>query len=189
MSNDVSEDVPPPYSATDNSPCNSSLPNTHELLFSRDRTQRNSPPPPAYACGTESGVLPASSSLPPPPTCQPQSPSSTELYFCVSCRQAQTAFDYHRRVLDLYKDLFCSVCNTQHASMYFSQYQQSQPDSTRRCITQEGYISICPHLHITLDQIRTVLQQNSRAVRKCPEESHPCQNAKLTMVRADNPLR
>lgn len=106
-------------------------------------------------------------------------------HFCDSCKQAPRSPGYSKRICELFKQLFCSACNKPHVNAYFSQYQQSQPDARRRCIAHEGYISICPHLRITHDRLKSAANKGEKVVLGCPEPTCPCRNATAIMKKVD----
>lgn len=179
MSEDMYDDPPPPYSAVDPSASSGA---SHEF--------RATILPPSQGNPRLSNVLNSFQNILSQHFRRQTTRATTvrripKCTFCNSCKLAQKSWGYDERLRTLFQELFCSACNKPHINTFFSQQQESQPDTSRRCIAHEGYVSVCPHLRITYAQLKSAAERDDEVVLQCSERACLHRNTTVAMSRVD----
>lgn len=102
---------------------------------------------------------------------------SPSIRYCRSCQIARAAPGYFERVARLMDCLYCTACECEHPAILFSQSSRQKPSSSRACIAHEGYLRVCPHLKLSLEDIRSLRTGGESIDLKCKEETCTCPGA------------
>lgn len=104
--------------------------------------------------------------------------------FCKACQQARTAPDYAARFAALLDQLFCSICQREYSAIYFSAFQRKKSHQARKCISYEGYCTICLHLKISLTDVQKLaLKDGQEKTIRCQDSSCIIHNARIEFWR------
>lgn len=87
--------------------------------------------------------------------------------YCVPCHQERASPGYIERVARLFDRLYCAGCQTDHAVLFFS--HSARKSEPRRCIAHEGFYIICPHLKLSLQDIKAAKWRQAGLKVRCQE--------------------
>ncbi|KAM4061002.1 hypothetical protein HRG_010087 [Hirsutella rhossiliensis] len=100
--------------------------------------------------------------------------------FCEPCRQARAAPNYAARVGALLDMLYCSACQEMHAAFFFSESQRKESGLSRKCISHQGYCTVCPHVRVSLADVRDLVQSKDGShTLRCEDPLCPVLDAKI----------
>ncbi|KAH7204670.1 hypothetical protein DER44DRAFT_748128 [Fusarium oxysporum] len=104
---------------------------------------------------------------------------SASIQYCRSCQLARAASGYAERVARLMDRLYCAACKCEHHAIPFSLSSRQNSSSSRACIAHEGHLSVCLHLKLSLEDIRSLRTMGKSVDLDCEEGACPCPGAKI----------
>lgn len=110
---------------------------------------------------------------------------SASIRYCRSCQIARAASGYAERVARLMDRLYCTACECEHPAILFSLSSRQNLSSSRACIAHEGYLRVCPHLKLSLEDISSLRSRGESVDLKCKEGTCPCPGAKIQYILFD----
>lgn len=112
---------------------------------------------------------------------------SVSIQYCRSCQLARAASGYAERVSRLMDRLYCAACKCEHPAILFSLSSRQDSSSSRACIAHEGHLSVCPHLKLSLEDIRSLRTMGKSVDLECEKRECPCPCAKIKYFVFDYP--
>ncbi|KZL83976.1 hypothetical protein CI238_06933, partial [Colletotrichum incanum] len=115
--------------------------------------------------------------------------------FCAACSKRKTSPAYWTERMNSQKpkSMYWSYCNTPHSRLTFSVQQRKEPSETRRCISSDAFIRLCPHLTVSRscileefkklgsDRTKESWRPRNFAIRIC----HQCKDSALLKTIED----
>lgn len=94
------------------------------------------------------------------------------------CQQERASRGNIRQVARLFDRLYYAGCQTEHAALFFSHtVRKAKP---RRCIAHEGFYTVCPHLKLSLQDIKAAKTRQTDLEVRCQEPTCLCMEATIT---------